>query len=125
EVREVDVAQVFLPAGAEAIEPVGRRTEVLAGAMTAERVVGSALFLVAQRLVGFRHLLEFLLGVRLLGDVRVVLARELAICLLDLVLARRALDAEDLVIVLVLHAPNMGVLPPKLKRSQAARAAQQ
>src|SRR6185295_15732516 len=71
----------------------------------AEAVVGRALFLVAQRLVGLRHLLETLLGVGFLGDVGVVLARELAVSLLDFLVAGAALDAEDLVVVLVLHAP--------------------
>src|SRR5581483_9119495 len=109
EIREVDVAQVLLPAGAEAIEPVRRRAEILAGAKArAERVVGRALFLVAQRLVGFRDVLELLLGIRLLGDVRVILARELAVRLLDLVLTRAALDAEDFVIILVFHPGYMG-----------------
>src|SRR5260221_14503827 len=32
EIRQIDVAQVLLSAGAEAVEPVGRRTEVLARA---------------------------------------------------------------------------------------------
>src|SRR5205823_8982784 len=107
--RKIDVAHVLLAAGAEAVEPVGRRAEILAGAKArAERVVGRALFLVAQRLVGFRDLLELLLGVRLLGDVRVVLARELAVGLLDLVVRGPARDAERLVVVLVLHPPTMG-----------------
>src|SRR5207249_983197 len=68
EVREIDVAQVLRAARAEAVEPVGRRAEVLPGAEAAQAVVGGALLLVAQRLVGLRHLLEFLLGVLLLGD---------------------------------------------------------
>ena len=71
--------------------------------MAAEAVVSGALFLVAQGLVSLGHVLKFLLGVLLLGDVRVVLARELAVRLLDLLVARTAFDAEYLVVVLVLH----------------------
>src|SRR3954451_23052229 len=116
EVREVDVAQVFLPPGAEAVEPVGRRPEILAGTEPrAERVVGRALFLVAQCLVSLGDLLELLLGVRLFGNVRVVLARELPVRLLDLILAGAALDAEDLVVILVFHPGYMGTAPPGLK----------
>src|SRR5690606_11894007 len=110
EVGEIDVVErraAGRPARAEALaegaEPVLRGTEVLAGAEAAEIVVGGALLLVAQRLVGLGDLLETLLRVRLLGDVRVVLAGEAAVGLLDLVLGGAALDAEDLVVVLVLH----------------------
>src|SRR5205814_5715540 len=121
EVRKIDVAQVFRAAGAEAVEPVRRRTEVLAGAEAAEAVVGGALFLVAQRLVGLRDLLELLLGVRLLGDVRVVLAREAAVGLLDVVVAHATLDAEDLVIVLVFHAGLYGDGPAQIKAPTVRR----
>src|SRR3954463_6366215 len=52
EVREVDIEPVLLAPGAEAVEPVRRRPEILAGTEArAERVVGRALFLVAQRLI--------------------------------------------------------------------------
>jgi hypothetical protein len=104
EVREVDVAQVLALARAEAVEPVGRRTEILPRPIAAaEAVVGGALFLVAQRLVCLGDLLELLLGVLLLRDVRVVLAGELAVGLLDVFLGRVPLYAEDLVVILVLH----------------------
>src|SRR6478735_3405603 len=109
QVGQVDVAQVVphssRPAAAEAVEPVGRRAEVLARAVAAQAVVRGALFLVAQRLVRLGDFLELLLGVGLLGDVRVVLARQPAVGLLDLLVGRAALDAEALVVVLVLHAP--------------------
>src|SRR5204862_7176507 len=106
---KIDAAEVFfLGAAAEALVPVVRRAEVLPRAMAAEAVVGRALVLVLQRLVGLGDLLEALLGVRLLGDVRVVLARELAVGLLDLVVRGPARDAERLVVVLVLHPPTMG-----------------
>src|SRR5262249_47458300 len=104
QVRQVDAAEVgFLLSAAaapKAAEPVRRRPKVLSRAVAAEAVVGGALLLVLQRLVGLGHLLELLLGVRLLGDVRVVLARELAVGLLDLVVGGAALDTEGLVVVL-------------------------
>src|SRR5947207_2016578 len=58
EVREIDVAHVLRAPRAEAVEPVRRRPEVLPRAVASQAVVGAALFLVAQRLVGLRHLLE-------------------------------------------------------------------
>src|SRR5205085_2544100 len=94
--------------GRKALVPVVRWLEVLPGAEAAEVVVGGALLLVLQGLVGLRHLLEFLLCIRLLGDVRVVLARELAVGLLDVVVAGAALQAEGLVVVLVFHPGDMG-----------------
>src|SRR6185436_1932637 len=128
EVREVDVAKVFahssLPAAAEAVEPVGGRPEILPGAVAAEAVVRGALVLVAQGLVGLRDLLELLLGVRFLGDVRVIFAREAAIGFLDVLVARAALDAEDLVIALVLHAPLYEGARRKLKSAGGAALAQ-
>jgi len=69
----------------------------------AELVVGRALLRVLQHLVRLADLLELGLGVRLLADVRVVLARELAVRLLDLVGARVASNPEHPVVVLELH----------------------
>src|SRR5690606_33614601 len=68
-----------------------------------ERVVGSPLLLVAQHFVRFADFLEALLGVRLLADVRMVLARKAAIRPFDLVLRGFPGDAHNLVVVLVLH----------------------
>src|SRR6267143_909687 len=99
--------QLFAVGDAEALVPIGRRTEVLPGAVRAEAVEGCALFLVLERLVRLGDLLELLLRVRLLRDVGMVLARELAVSLLDILVARAALDAENLVIVLVLHLLNI------------------
>src|SRR5678815_2506586 len=125
QVGQVDVAQVVAhsscPAAAEAVEPVGRRAEVLARAVAAQAVVRGALFLVAQRLVRLGDLLELLLGVRFLGDVRVVLARQAAVGLLDLLVGRAAFEAEDLVIVLVLHAPLHGGGTKRIQTPQAGQ----
>src|SRR5712691_5935460 len=107
QVGQVDAAEVLAGVAAEALVPVGRRTEVLPGAVRAEAVEGGALFLVLERLVRLGDLLELLLGVRLLRDVGMVFARELAVGFLDVLVARAALDAENLVIVLVLHSLNI------------------
>jgi hypothetical protein len=84
-----------------------RRPELLALAIRAELVVRGTLLGVLERLVRLGHLLELLLGVLLLGDVRMVLARELAVGRLDLVRARLALEPEDAVIVLVSHRSSV------------------
>ena len=65
----------------------------------AKLIVGGPLLGVLQHLVGFLELLELGLGVRLLADIGVVLVRETAVCLLDLVRTRAARDAEYLVVV--------------------------
>ncbi len=64
----------------------------------AERVVGAALLGVGEQVVGGLDLLELLLGTVVARvSVRVVLARELAVGLLDLVVGRVLRDAEHLV----------------------------
>src|SRR5438045_4892225 len=70
--------------------------------LRADRVVSLSLVGIAEDLVGLVDLFELFLRVRLLVDVRVVLACELAVRLLD-VLGRGVLrNAEGLVVVLVL-----------------------
>jgi hypothetical protein len=107
EIREVEVVEgeaAFGALGAELALPIGRRAEILARLEpAAELVVRGALLGILEGLVRLRDLLEFLLGPGLLVHVRVVLLCELAIRLLDVVRARRPLDAEDCVVVLVLH----------------------
>src|SRR5262249_140232 len=69
----------------------------------AVRVVGLALVGLAEDLVGFLRLLELLLGVLVVRiAVRVELHRELAIGLLDVVLGRILVHAEDFVVVALL-----------------------
>ncbi|MNC69475.1 hypothetical protein D3C75_1201680 [compost metagenome] len=58
---------------------------------------------VAQHLIGLVGLLEFLLGVALLADIGVILARQLAVRGLDRLVVRRGLYAEYLVIVFEVH----------------------
>src|SRR5262249_40428518 len=81
-IREVEVLERE-SAVAELLLPAGRRAEILPRTMPAKLVVRGALLRVLERLVGLGDFLEFLLGVRLLGDVRVVLAGELAVRALD------------------------------------------
>src|SRR5690606_10652835 len=100
-----DLVEVEAFRSAAMPEPAGRWPDLVAGAVAAraQLVVGLALGRVAQRLVGLVDLLEALLGVRLLADVGVVLARQPAIGGLDLRLAGTRLDAQDRVVVLELH----------------------
>ena len=76
-------------------------------AAAAERVVGGALLRVLEGLVGLGDFLEARLGLRLLGDVRMIFLREPAIRLLDLVGGSAALDAERGVVVAVLHRTSV------------------
>jgi hypothetical protein len=71
--------------------------------VAAQAVVGRPLLLVLQRLVGLGDVLEALGGVFFLRHVGVVLAGEPAIGLLDDLIARSPLHAEDLVVILVFH----------------------
>jgi len=89
----------------EAGVPAGRRAEVLAGLIVLpELVVGGALFGVGEDLVGLVDLFHAFFGVRLLGDVRMVFARELAVGLLDFVGGRLARHAQRPVVVPEFHA---------------------
>src|SRR5690606_25343854 len=74
----------------------------------AETVVGGALLLVLQDVVGLVDLLELLLGRRVTRiPVRVILHGQLSIGLLDFVGTGRAGDPELLVIVLLSHAVSV------------------
>ena len=67
-------------------------------------VVRRALLRIAQNAVGFRGLLEFLLGVRVLGvAVGVVQQRELAVRALDLLVAGIPANAKNLVVISFRH----------------------
>jgi hypothetical protein len=74
---------------------------VLAG--VAQFVIGLAFFRVGQHVVGLVDLGHALLGIGLLADIRVVLARQLAERFLDLVGAGVFGHAQSLVVVLVIH----------------------
>jgi hypothetical protein len=68
-------------------------------------VVGAALGAVAQHFVGFLGFLEGGLGILVAGlvAIRVVLHRQAAISLLDLVLAGAARDAQGFVVIALAH----------------------
>ncbi len=92
-----EIAEVeLLEAHAAEVRPRAAREAARAG--LAERVVRLPLLGVREDVVGALHLLEALLGAVVAGvPVRVVLARELAIRLLDVVVGRVLRDAEHLV----------------------------
>src|SRR5690606_11446018 len=87
------------------VSEIRRHVELVAGtiAARAQLVVGSALVLVAQHLVGLIDRLEAILGIGFLADVRVELARQLAVGGFDLGLAAVRCDAKLGVVVLEFH----------------------
>src|SRR5260221_9457178 len=101
--RERTAAELPLP-------PRGR-PELPSRTVAARLIVSGALFRVLEGFIGFAELLELLLGVLFLGNVRMIFSRELAVRVLDLLGARLAVDAHHAVVVLVFH-PDSGPLPP-------------
>ena len=88
----------------ETLAPVGRRAEFLTlPPVGPELVVGRALFRVLEDFVRLLQLLEPLLGVLLLADVGMELARELAVGALDLILGRAPRHTHDCVVILESH----------------------
>src|SRR5260221_9470040 len=90
--------------------------------LRAERIVLRALPGIAEHLVGLVDLLESLgrlvaLALRL--EIRMLLARNLTICALDLVRRGRARNAQHFVVVAELHR-HLG-RPPPVSRSRPAR----
>src|SRR5882672_4682238 len=107
QIPQIEVLEGELPA-AELLFPVRRRAEVLPGPITAaQTIVGGALLRILERFVGFAYFLEFFLGAGLLGNVRMVFSRELAVRLLDVLGARLTVDAHHRVVVFVFH-PRSG-----------------
>ena len=102
------VSEEIVGAGAAEIEvlaPVRRGMELLAGMVaTPERVVGGALFGVAQHVVGFVDLFGLRVRVLVLADIGVVLAHHFPVRLLDVVRARAPVDAKGRVVILVFHS---------------------
>jgi hypothetical protein len=120
---EAAVAEECLEDVLEAPErvPPGVAARSPAGHLVAVGVVGAPRLGVGEDLVGLRELLEALLGAGVMGvDVRVVVAGEPAVGLLDLRLRRPPGHAKYLVVVaLGRHAQN-----PELKRWVRASAAE-
>src|SRR5262249_50630119 len=104
-----EVAHVGLrgaaPRELEARVPSRRRAEILARVMAASKlIIGGALLGGREHRVRFVDLLHPRFGIRLLRDVGMVLAREPAVRLLDVVLRSIARDAERLVVIAEFHA---------------------
>src|SRR5712692_1263829 len=76
----------------------------------AERVVAAALLAIRENLVGLADLLEPLAGVLGLGDIRVVLARQLPVGGLDRLVVRVPVDTQNPVIVLEFDAHRRLIL---------------
>src|SRR5262249_27769789 len=101
DVPEVELAEVERLAAVPRARAAARPGHRLAG------VVAPALLRAGQPVVRVGALLEALLGLRVVGvAVGVVLARELAVGLLDLLVARALRDPEDLVQVLAHEASS-------------------
>jgi len=91
----------------ELLEDVGEAAEALliaaeaaiADAGVAETIVGRALVVVRQHLVGLADLLEAVRRLRIGVDVRVILARQPAVLLLELVFGYRPGDFQDFVVI--------------------------
>ena len=102
---------------AERVAVSARARRAVAGARAGERVAGAhgvvalALVLIGEHGIGLGDLLELLLGVRLFIDVRVKLARLLLEGLSDLLGRGVLLDAEDGVVVFVVHRGHVAGLP--------------
>src|SRR5581483_6227394 len=95
-----------IPLAAKTVLPLRRRLRSAAFPVRTECIVFLPLLRVAQNLVGFVDFLKFRLGgllVLLLRDIGVVLPRELAKSLANLVLRRRFRYAEGLVVILELN----------------------
>ena len=87
--------------------PIRRRLEVFATVPAfAELIVSRALFRVLQYFVGFIDFLETLFRIGLFAHIRVKFTREFSIGFFDVTLRGGAFDAEDLIVVAVLHAKS-------------------
>ena len=81
----------------------------------AELVVELALLRIAEDVVGVGDILEFILGFLVARvDIRMILAREFAVCLANLLLGGASVDSKNLVVIPVGHgrsriAPGRGV----------------
>src|SRR5688572_2630787 len=99
--------EAFVAAGMLA-SPVRRRAEFLALRSLAQRVISRAFFRILQCLVGLGDFLEADLGLRFLGNIRMVFVGEFPIGLLDLFGRSAALDPERGVVIAVFHFTGWG-----------------
>src|SRR5512139_1848219 len=110
EIAEVGGLMGGIPLAAEfkAGVPVRWRAEFLARLVApSQPVVGGAFFWVGKHGVRLVHLLHAQLGIRHFGNVRVVLAGELAEGLLDVIRRGITRHPQDLVVILELHAASL------------------
>ena len=91
QIRQINIIKSELRI-TELASPIRRRPEILPRLMTAKLIIGNPLLRILERLVGFGDFLEFFLARGILGDVRMILVRELSISLLDRVGVGVALD---------------------------------
>src|SRR3984957_9842772 len=92
-----------VPRGLPVLLPVGRRPNLLSGPLLPELIVGGTLVGILESLVGLGHFLEFFFRAGFLGNVRMVLARQPPVSLLDLLFGGAALEPEDGVVIFVFH----------------------
>src|SRR5207245_7943377 len=95
-ISEIDIVERER-APAELLPPPRGRPELLSGTMATELIVGGAFFRIPQGFIGFAELLELLLGIPYLGNIRMILSRELPVRVLDLLGAGLAVDAHHAV----------------------------
>jgi hypothetical protein len=96
------------------------RADARADARVTEPIVGGALVGIRQHRVRLGRLLELLLGSLVAGiAVRVVLQGQLPVRALDLGIARRALDAQHLVVVALVHALATFTIDGRSSRSRS------
>src|SRR6202035_5152460 len=101
-----DVGEIGEDGGIEAAAPHPRH------ALVAEAIVAGALVAVGEHLVGFRGLLEVLLGGAVARvAVGVILDRQPPVGRLELHRADGAFDAQHLVIVTLCHMPGESTMP--------------
>ena len=94
--------------------PVGGRTEILARfPISAQLVVGCALFGILEYFIRFADFLEACLGIGFLAHIRVIFACQQTIGALDLFLGGVSRNPHDLVIVLVFHGY---IVPARIRR---------
>ena len=89
--------------------PVRRRPELVTGPVPAgaQLIVLTTPLRILQGFVCFIDRLDFFLGAGLLADIRMVLARQLAIGALDLRITGVRFHSECVVVILELHAPSI------------------
>ena len=119
--------QVVAEEGAEEVAEgaeveVGRLEAAGAEPGVAVAVVELARLRVRERLVGLRDLAEAHLGLRMVGDVRMQLAREPAERLLDRLLVGVSRDAEQLVVVAFGRGHRALIVPGRLELAAVAAA---